>query len=235
VKRVGKTEFGRDLLHQRGGILQSLGGKVHLQAQEELVGRLVVVAAEQTAEIGRVDVTLLGDLPERFQAGVLRLNVLAAALVGGKGGCLGRFARHERFGDLDDQIVDQRGAELIAITRGFQPILNKTVENILDFNRGENQATIAGRQAVLVQQVETTPPGEIDKILHQRLLGVGGDIVGNIACIGEDGTRQQVAGLPGERQPAASLGDELDGRLGERSAMDGIVGLADFAAAADHR
>ena len=67
VKRISKPRFLGRLLHQDAGLLQTLSGMVHFQAQQILVGTLVVIPPEQAAEIGLADVTLAGDLFQRPQ------------------------------------------------------------------------------------------------------------------------------------------------------------------------
>ena len=46
MKRVRKARFLRNLLHQHARLLQTLGGVANFQAEEILVRRLGIIAAE---------------------------------------------------------------------------------------------------------------------------------------------------------------------------------------------
>ena len=85
MKRVGETGFFRHLLHQGTGLLQAFGGVVHLEPDQILIWALVVMASEQAAQIGVVDMALGGDLFQRPQPQAMILDMLAALLEGGKG------------------------------------------------------------------------------------------------------------------------------------------------------
>ena len=62
MERVAEAGLLGHLFDQRAGLLQPLGGQVHFQSQQILIGALVVVPPEQPAEIGAVDVAFGGDL-----------------------------------------------------------------------------------------------------------------------------------------------------------------------------
>ena len=62
MKGIREAEVGGDVLDQRAGLLQLFGGKVHFQAGQKLVGRLVVEPVEQAAKVGGVQMVFCGDL-----------------------------------------------------------------------------------------------------------------------------------------------------------------------------
>lgn len=69
---IGEAHFIGDLLDGDTGRLQAIGGVVHFQAKEELIGAGVIEAAEQAAEVGGIDVAGAGDLLEGLDfAGVI--------------------------------------------------------------------------------------------------------------------------------------------------------------------
>ena len=76
--------FG-NLFHEGARLAEPFGGEVHFEAEEKLVGALVIVPLEQPAQIGAVNVALLRDLLERFEPLKMLLNMLLALLVGGEG------------------------------------------------------------------------------------------------------------------------------------------------------
>lgn len=84
MKRIGETNFFRHLLHQYAGLLNPGGGMIHLEAQQELIGALLIVTSEQTTEIGLVDMALGGDLFECSEYEKIAFDILAALLIAGE-------------------------------------------------------------------------------------------------------------------------------------------------------
>ena len=84
MERIGETHLLGHLFDHGPGYPQALGGVVHFQAHEILVGTLVVVALKQAAEVNAVDMALPGNLRQGFQLQKMRLDVLLAGLKGGK-------------------------------------------------------------------------------------------------------------------------------------------------------
>jgi len=84
VERVSKSGPDGGLFDHDAGFLQALGGKVHFQSKQELVWALMVVSLEESAQMGGIDVALLGNFFDAFEPKEVLLDVLAAFLVGGK-------------------------------------------------------------------------------------------------------------------------------------------------------
>jgi hypothetical protein len=78
VEGIAKPQLIGDLFDQRSRGLQPFGGPIHFQPQQQAIGRLVVIPLEEPAEISGIDVAFAGDFGERFQAQVIRLDVLAS-------------------------------------------------------------------------------------------------------------------------------------------------------------
>ena len=110
MERIGEAQLGRHLLDEDIGVLQPLCREVHLQTHQVLIGGLMVVAAEEPAEVGRVDVALASNLGQAGQPREVGLDVLPAAFIRGVGGSLGGFPVRQRFADLQHQIFQQRRA-----------------------------------------------------------------------------------------------------------------------------
>ena len=81
MERIAEPEILGNLFDQGPRLLQALGGKVHLEAHQKLVGALVIVALEQPAEIRTVQVTFLRDLAQGFQPLIVLLDVLPGLLI----------------------------------------------------------------------------------------------------------------------------------------------------------
>jgi len=62
MKRIGEARLLRHLLDQCAGLLQAFGGMIHLEPEQVLIRRLLVITPEQTAQISVVDVALTGNL-----------------------------------------------------------------------------------------------------------------------------------------------------------------------------
>ncbi len=62
MKGIVETQLRCDLFDENAGFLQAFRGEVHPETHQELVRRLVIVAAEQSAKIGRSHVALPSDL-----------------------------------------------------------------------------------------------------------------------------------------------------------------------------
>ena len=112
MKRVGETGGFGDLFDGGSGLLQALGGVIHLEAEEILIRAFVVVAPEQPAEVSFVDVTFPGDLFQRSQVEEVLFDVAATLLVGGERGSLEAARGGVRAGDFKGHAFEQLGASL---------------------------------------------------------------------------------------------------------------------------
>src|ERR1017187_5301390 len=84
VKLIAETGAFGDLLDQRAGLLQPLGGEIHFEAQQKLVWAFVIVALEQAAQVGGVHMAFLRNLPQRLEPVEMSLNMPPALPVGGE-------------------------------------------------------------------------------------------------------------------------------------------------------
>ena len=82
MKRIGEARLLRHLLDQCAGLLQAFGGMIHLEPEQVLIRRLLVITPEQTAQISVVDVALTGNLLQRSQSQVMLFNVASTLLIG---------------------------------------------------------------------------------------------------------------------------------------------------------
>ena len=85
VKGIAEPGLIGHLLDHHAGLLEALGGVVHFQAEQILIGGAVVESLEQAAEVGLVDVAFVGDLAQRLQPQGVLPDVLPASLKGREG------------------------------------------------------------------------------------------------------------------------------------------------------
>ena len=93
MKRVGKTRLFRHLFYQSIGLLQALSGEVHLKPEQILERTLGVVAPEQAAEVGVVNMAFVRNLLQGSQAQAVLFDMLTTSLKGHEGL---RFRAYER-------------------------------------------------------------------------------------------------------------------------------------------
>ena len=62
MKWVAEADFLGGLFDENTGLLQLFSGVIHLEPQQILIRALVIIASEQAAQVGFVQVTFLGDL-----------------------------------------------------------------------------------------------------------------------------------------------------------------------------
>ena len=77
MKWIPEAGLHSHLLHECPGLLQALGGMMHLEPEEVLIRTLAVIAPEQAAQVGVVDMTFAGNLAQRPQPQAAALNVTA--------------------------------------------------------------------------------------------------------------------------------------------------------------
>ena len=145
MKRVGEARFFRNLFNQCVGLLQAFGGMVHFESKQVLVRALVVVAPEQTADIGIIDMTFFGDLLQRPQPQAVLFDMLAALLESGKGMSLQTFERRTRPGNPQRQTFEKFRAQISTLAAYSKSGLNEFVKERLHGARWKSLRNAAGR------------------------------------------------------------------------------------------
>jgi hypothetical protein len=213
--------------------LEALGGVIHAQAGEVLVGTLVIVTGEQTTKIGRIDEACLGDLGEALQLEEMFFDAGAAALVGFEGEGSDGARESGTFGNFEDHVLDEDGADAIAEGGGAEAGADEFVEEREDFMGGVGLDELAGGGGWGAQEARGGGADEIDEVFNEGAIGIVVDVEGDAGAIGEDdaGHEGMAGSAKGER--AFATGDELDGVIGEVGAVDAVIGITLFGAAAD--
>lgn len=98
---VGESQFAGDLLDQGVGVAEPFGGVVHLPPEQDLMRGLLVEAAKEAAQVGRIDVALLGDLGQVVEAREVFLDIATALFVGGVRPRMVLQLGDSPFGDLE--------------------------------------------------------------------------------------------------------------------------------------
>ena len=195
---VGKSQFAGDLLDQGVGVAEPLGRVVHLPPEQDLVRRLLVEAAKEAAQVGRIDVALLGDLGQIVEAREVLLDVAAALLVGGIGPRLVLLFRNPSFGDFERQVFENRRADLRAVSSAGFAVGDQVLEEPLDLVDGGDLKEGSRSQPNLRHSFLGPRPGKIDEVFDHRLLLIGGDPVRHSRPVGEDRSGRQGMAGPGQ-------------------------------------
>ena len=141
--------------------------------------------------------------------------------------------------DNDSAIFNTRYSSKVAHTWAvrrvdFSPFCIKS-SKIRWISPGANtRPLVPGGKACSAEQCGGPAAGKIDKVLGQRIVPIGGDVVRHARPVGEHGARQQPHFLSREHERPFAAGDELDGEVGEAGPVDGVIGGRVLEAAAHH-
>ena len=115
MEGVGETDLFGNLFDQRASLPERVGGQIHFQVMQVLVGALMVVTLEQTAKISLVHMTFSRDLLQGFEPLAVLLNVLTTMLVGAECQRPGAFQRSARILDFQGDTFEKSGAEFTRV------------------------------------------------------------------------------------------------------------------------
>ena len=168
---------------------QPLRRQVQLQPHQELVGRLVIVAARQAAKIGLADV----DCCAICCRPVNRLKFAQCAAGSDRKWhrrASGRLPKSKAIRRSSKSDTPARRAQTSAVSRSVSPVADQVVEDPLDFARYEDPAAGPRRQTVLPQQPGGPAAREIDEVNYQPVVAIGDDAVWRVRPVAEHAARQ---------------------------------------------
>jgi len=164
VELIAEAGAFGDLLDQGAGFFEPLGGAVHFQTHQKSIWRLVVVALEQAAQVGGVEVAFGGDLFEVFEAREIFFDVATAILVAQEREGFAVFAGDLRFGDAQGDAFEEFGAEFVGAGAGALGAVDEFVEEVAEFVRERELRDGSGRQAAGAQDGFCVRAGEIQEV-----------------------------------------------------------------------
>jgi hypothetical protein len=82
MELVAETHLLGHALDQRARLMEQFSRLIHFQAQQILIRALLIITLEQAAQVGGVQVTFPGDLPQCLEPLEIFFNMLAALLIG---------------------------------------------------------------------------------------------------------------------------------------------------------
>ena len=136
--RVGEAEVGGDTFYERPRLTQLSRSSIHFEPHQILIGRLVIKALEQAAEVGAVEALFAGNLLQRVQGPKILLNMMAAFLISRESEGIAPAQWRPGFVYFYPDAFQQPPAELRCLGCAAFASADEFFKERLDFSRREN-------------------------------------------------------------------------------------------------
>jgi hypothetical protein len=233
MKGIRKTEVGGDVLDEGAGLGELAGGVVHFETRQELVWRLMVIAPEEAADVGGIEVAIAGDLAEGAEPPMMGADVLAAMLVGDEGEGIGAFERRAGLEQFDAEAFEEAAAKIGRVPGAARAAADEFIDKRLNFGGGEDLRDRSGGKFLEPKPLRGVVAGEIHKVFHERRLGVRNDVMRDAGSVGKNAAWTQFKTAAAQFQLPAALGDVFNRMKRESFPANGVVRGAMLHAAAN--